>query len=286
MPCNAPLDGWWSKERTALGKRAVRFNFHESYSDRPVTIRCGKCQGCRLIRSREWAIRCEHEAQMHIYNVYITLTYDDDHLPKYGTLVRTDFTSFMRRLRKRWPRVRYFMAGEYGAYLRPHYHALLFGCWFADRIFLKRSGDNTLYTSETLDEIWGKGFSSIGEVTFKSAGYVARYTIKKDLNPKLPANCIQEYSTMSRRPGIGAEWFKKFNKDVYPSDQVVTRGGKVNKPPRYYDNKYGEWGNRKELQKIKLKREEAISYEESSPSRARDREEILRRKSKQQVRAL
>ena len=66
--CTSPLDGWFSKERSATGKRSVVFDIHNGFHDRPVTVPCGRCMECRLRKKREWALRCEHEVGLHVEN--------------------------------------------------------------------------------------------------------------------------------------------------------------------------------------------------------------------------
>lgn len=252
MPCFSPLKGWFSKERTRLGKRSIVFNPRDGLTDRPVAVPCGQCVGCRLERSRQWATRCVHEAQLYERNCFITLTYDDDHLPGDLSLNLAHFQKFMKRLRKRFgDGIRFFHCGEYGEnFGRPHYHAIIFNLDFDDRVlFSQRAGVN-LYTSEMLSSLWPYGFCSIGDVTFDSAAYVARYCMKKVtgkdaddhytfIHPVTGAviHRSPEYTTMSRRPGIGKGWLDKFFDDVFPGDFVVVNGVKC-RPPRFYDNVY------------------------------------------------
>ena len=117
---------------------------------------CGQCIGCRLERSRQWAIRCVHEASLWPDNCFVTLTFDDDNIISSGSLVKADFQKFMKRLRKRFGKgVRYFHCGEYGDLLgRPHHHACLFNFSFPDRYLWSSSGGVNLYRSPTLEELW------------------------------------------------------------------------------------------------------------------------------------
>lgn len=239
MPCFRPLKGYRSSTVNPSGKRSIVFNIREGFQDLPVTLPCGRCIGCRLERSRQWAIRCVHEASLYESNSFITLTYAPIHLPPSGTLIKKHFQDFMKRLRKSYSeKIRYFHCGEYGESLgRPHYHACLFNLDFADKYLWKQTPGGPLYVSESLNEIWGKGFCVVGDVTFDSAAYVARYITKKitgepaeaHYNGKLP-----EYTTMSRRPGIGRGWYEKFRVDTYPSDSVISRQREM-KPPKFYD---------------------------------------------------
>lgn len=213
-----------------------------------LTVKCGKCIGCRLDKSREWATRCVHEASLHEQNCFVTLTFSDEHLPwDYSVSVR-DVQLFMKRLRKGVGRVRFFAVGEYGGEsLRPHYHLLLFGYNFADRrLWSKTPSGSFTYISEYLAKLWPFGMHTIGDVTRESAAYCARYSMKKiggvvaashyrRVHP-ITGELVQvrpEFAVMSRRPGIGADWFDNFMSDAFPSDFVIIDGRKV-KPPRYY----------------------------------------------------
>lgn len=248
---------------------------------RELSLPCGQCIGCRLERSRQWAVRCMHEAQMHEYSCFITLTYDDESVPVDGSLRYSDYQQFMKRLRARATRarqrrlrgntvkelrhesdigrnderclfsereIRFYMAGEYGETTgRPHFHAILFGVFFADRTPIGRSpaGDD-LFTSATLADVWNRGHVSLGDANFKTAAYVARYCCSKvtgelaDEHYKRVSSdgevyWIQpEFNHMSLKPGIGVPWFKKFWRDVYPSDTVIVNGREC-KPPKSYD---------------------------------------------------
>lgn len=86
MPCYRPVQGYLGRKLTPAGKRPVVFDKRDGFVDRPVFLPCGGCIGCRLERAQAWAVRCVHEAQMHEANCFITLTYDDEHLPAGGTL--------------------------------------------------------------------------------------------------------------------------------------------------------------------------------------------------------
>jgi len=161
----------------------------------------------------------------------------------------------MKRLRKQIQpkKVRYFHCGEYGTateennwIARPHYHAILFGHDWADKQFHSERNGTKLFVSDVLTKLWGKGFASTGTVTLESAGYVARYTLKKITGKKAADHYLRcdpdtgeaywiqpEYNTMSLKPGIGYEWFKKYKDDVFPDDFVIIKGKKVG-TPKYY----------------------------------------------------
>lgn len=262
MPCYSPMRAWRSKTINESGKRSLVFNKDDAqYADLPIEIPCGQCIGCRLERSRQWAVRCVHESQLYDENCFITLTYDDEHLPANGTLVTEDYQKFMKRLRKHFPqKIRFFQCGEYGTVCRncgksemfckcktftptlgrPHYHACIFNADFNDKIHYRTVNEIPLYTSETLSSLWPFGFSSIGDVTFDSAAYVARYIMKKITGDKKEdhyGDRKPEYTTMSRRPGIGKGWYDKYKLDVYNADFVIINGVKIT-APKFYDNQY------------------------------------------------
>jgi hypothetical protein len=225
-----------------------------------------------------------HEASLWDNNSFVTLTYNDENLPRQGnstTLIKKDFQDFMKRLREPnqeldWTPptpIRYYHCGEYGdQFGRPHYHAILFNTTFPD---LKQiQGKKDLKTSRILDSIWGKGFTSVGAVTFESASYVAGY-VQKKINGEQKQEHYQivdeetgeyfgqrqqEYSTMSRRPGIAGLWFAKHKNDVYPSDNIHIRGKEM-RPPKYYDRLY-EIECPGDMERIKENRKEAMKETE------------------------
>lgn len=282
MPCYHPLDGYFAKLKNPSGKRSVVFNLRDAYSDMPVQVPCGQCIGCRLERSRQWAIRCLNEASLHEDNAFITLTFNEQHKPSDGSLYKPDFQKFMKRLRKHFPnkKIRYFHCGEYGEKLsRPHHHACLFNIDFPDKILFSDRNNINLYTSKILTKIWPFGFSTIGEVNFETAAYCARYITKKitgDIAEGHYAGRIPEYVTMSRRPGIGHNWFKKYQRDVFPHDYMIIRNGIKTKPPKYYDYIYS-LTNPEEFAKLKYIRERAAQKSEhNTPERLDVREAVTK----------
>ncbi len=288
MPCFKPLEGFRSPSGGLVFSRPHSLGLR-------MTVPCGQCIGCRLERSRQWAVRCMHEASLHADNCFVTLTYSDEAMPEYGSLVLSDFQKFIKRMRKR-AKFRFFHCGEYGEDTkRPHYHALLFGFDFPDKVTWRKSKGYEIWRSPMLEELWRHGNSEIGSVTFESAAYVARYCVKTLQNLRFREGSrdsylealdreysrldeetgelvlvAPEYVTMSRRPGIGRGWFEKFGAEVYPSDEVIVRG-KACKPPRFYD-KLLEQESPEEASMLRRSRNRDRDVADETPARLRVRE--------------
>lgn len=222
------------------------------------TIPCGQCIGCRIEYSKQWATRMLLEHEYSSESHFVTLTYDNEHVPRSEyldeetgevkeslTLRKRDLVLFNKRLRRKFAEgVRFYACGEYGsATLRPHYHSIYFNLPISDLKFWSRSPDGKFvyYTSETLSDIWGKGHVLIADVSFETCAYVARYVTKKFKGEKSQYdffNIEPVFSLMSRRPGIGRKWFDDNWKNVYDTYIITvssSKGGLRFKPPRYYD---------------------------------------------------
>lgn len=216
-------------------------------SNRSVLVPCGRCIGCRLEKSRQWAGRIMAEAQLHLDNTFITLTYRDEELvyggQSHGILVPRHLELFWKRLRKYLGgrRIGYFACGEYGdKSSRPHYHACVFGFDFPDQVYSSTSDSgHPIYRSAILDALWTHGDCYVGALAFESAAYVARYCLKKRLGNTRGTyaedGITPEFARMSRRPAIGLDWFRRFNKDVFPHDSFVVRDF-PSRPPRFFLN--------------------------------------------------
>lgn len=246
MTCYYPLTGYRAKKMSQNGKYPVVFNRKDGFVDKPVTVPCGRCIGCRLEKSRQWAIRCVHEASLHKKNSFLTLTYRNEDLPENSELRLEDYQKFIKRLRKRKGRIRYIGCGEYGGrFSRPHYHLIIFGWEPENKVFhrMLESGFPAYKASEldnwdgkTKNPLWRYGFVQVGDVTFESAAYIARYTLKKqvDLDQLNDELRKKSFITMSKNPPIADEWIKKYLKQTLENDEIVINKKKV-KPPKYYD---------------------------------------------------
>ena len=236
--------------------------YHDVITDF-TEIPCGKCVGCRLKYSREWADRCMLEAKYHEHNYFITLTYNnacvhsntwfDYDTGESGdsyTLDKRDLQLFWKRLRKNTGQsFRYYACGEYGdTTARPHYHAIVFGLKLDDlKLYKETKLGHKLYTSETLNKAWKQGYVIVADVTWETCAYVSRYVMKKrkgktaDFYQKF--NMEPEFVLMSRRPGIGKQYYEDHSSEIYDTDQLIystPAGGKRSRPPKYFDRLYEE----------------------------------------------
>jgi len=195
-----------------------------------LNVPCGRCMACRLSRARMWSIRIMHETRSWTENTFLTLTYDDAHLPKNKSLDKTDVQLFFKRLRKNYPTpFKYYLGAEYGDIgLRPHYHAILFGVSITDR--------------RIISDTWGKGFVHLGNVSYDSANYVASYTLKKQSGPAssiyLQRGVVPEFALMSRRPGIGHQYTQDNKTFIKQNGFCIVKGNKTALPRFYQDKVY------------------------------------------------
>lgn len=289
MACYSPLQGYRGTFQSS-GSSVVCFK-PSSSAYMPIGIPCGQCIGCRLDFSRQWAVRCVHEASLYDENCFITCTYRPEDLPVDGSLVKWHFQDFMKRLRKYYTgrRIRFYMCGEYGERLsRPHYHACLFNVDFVDKVVVGEDDGYVLYSSQILEDIWGFGFCSVCDVTFESAAYCARYVCKKVTGCARYEHYVNddgvmlepEFSLMSRGGknghGIGYEWYKLWGDEVFPEDEVYLRGA-ILKPPRYYSKMF-EVDNPEGYELVKRKRNDFFvkHQEDCTPERLLDREIVKR----------
>ena len=298
-------------ERGPTGKKVVYFSKKpRSATCRPSRVACGRCIGCRLDKSREWAIRCQHEAQYHDSNSFITLTFANDPV----SLVHKYWQDFMKRLRDRTGlKLQYYMCGEYGNVYdergqkrdgllgRPHFHALLFGFDFPDRTRFKKSNSGFwMYQSDLLDSTWKQGHALTQDFSIEAAAYVARYVTKKISGPPsenhykkevvtTDGEIVQvavkpEYTRMSLKPAIGKKWLEEHYLDCYPKD-FVTHAGVKFRPPRYYD-KYFEDIDPEGMAEVKASREAHATANQNSRARLEVMEQCKLLQNKRLIRPL
>lgn len=273
MPCASPLEAY----QPAAGGPVV-FSRPRARAHNRIEIPCGQCILCRLEHARQWAVRITHEASLHEESAFITLTYDDEHLPNYNSLQYSDLQLFWKRLRRGGQQLRYYAVGEYGETThRPHYHACIFGQAFTEDRQILRDQPSMLWTNPRLTEAWGKGHVSVGALTFQTAQYTASYVTKKLNNKRRYVRVDQETGElqpmvqprafMSLKPAIGREWLNHYGKHVYEHDQVVIQG-RPQKPPKYYD-RWLEISHPEQHLKIKEERKNSATTYTPKQNRAR-----------------
>ena len=263
-----------------------------------IKIPCRKCDKCKASYASEWAVRMAMEMQTHEQNTFITLTYDEDH---YAVSLRSkDWTDFMKRLRKYCAKhhnlkIRFQRCSEYGDKThRPHFHAIIFGFDFPDNQYIGKSGKGApMYRSEILNKLWGKGLCTIGEANMATATYLAKYITKtiygtKDENGSYYSGgghnsnyektdpdtgevitLEHESMTMSNRPGIGLEYYKKYKTDLFPSGDVILNNSD-DKPtrfpvPQYFYDKLKIDDPDLYAQSIDIKRQRGLDYDLAHP---------------------
>lgn len=268
---------------------------------------CRQCIGCRLEKSRQWATRLLHETPKHANACFLTLTYDDEHVPVDRSLkkahLQTFFNDFRERVRYHYgEKIKYFACGEYGCddpkacrnwrcshEARPHYHAALYGPIGCDgeddqRVEVEpaRSGARQFIHSD-FAATWEHGRHRFSELSFESAAYVARYVLKKINGVSAPdhyGDREPEFQLPSK--GLGKGHVEDWLSDIYPADHVVLPGRGSFLPPPYYDRLL-EKADPDLYARVKQKRAEA-SEEILSPLQFL--EEVYERDTKERVRTL
>lgn len=272
MVCYHPLTAYYPVLANSEGKRPLSFRPFEgtivddvllrdirdyaSIEGLKIKIPCGKCIGCRLDYSRHWAIRSMHEARMSTKSCFVTLTFNDKHLPSDMSVHKDYIQTWLKRFRKYYgDGIRYMLCGEYGARKgRPHYHILFYDFDFDDKYIYSERRGNLYYRSPSLEKIWtppyssdSLGFSVIGECNFETSAYVARYVTKKVFGKQADKhydNREREFLLTSRRPGLGNSFFYKYYTDMFNLGYVVCQNGSSKKfkapIPRYYCNLLAE----------------------------------------------
>lgn len=309
MACEKPMTAY----QPVAENGPVRFTQpRDGRAYKQIQLPCGTCILCRQEHARQWAVRITNEAQLHEQNCFITLTYDDEHLPEFSSLSsnsknkhpwqqprdRKHTQKFIKRLRYYLADhydqiIRYFLVGEYGDETnRPHYHACIFGhAFIEDRIILRQT-PTMLWTNPVLQEAWGKGHVSVGALTFQTAQYTASYVTKKLASKKQYVRIdehtgelvplVQPRAYMSLRPAIGRDWLDLYGQHTYDHDRVIV-DGRPHKPPKYYDQwlakldkaKLEKTKNTRKSKAVKLTEEETRARAQNARAHAKSKSKTL-----------
>lgn len=260
------------------------------YNPKIMLIPCGQCIGCRIRQREDWTTRIELEARDYPKEEvwFITLTYDDDHVPgmivKTGEIMRKvqytwrpgekrpssvqillyeDIQKFLKRLRKAYRgKLRYFVAGEYGEQTaRPHYHMILYGWEPTDLENLYKIHHNGYYTSKWLADLWGMGQIQIAQAVPETYRYVAGYVTKKmyeidgkKANEYYELGQTKPFACMSLKPGLGDHYYQEHKAEIWRQGYIQCTNGKRAQIPRYYE-KQMEAENPQRLWRIKQNRQ-------------------------------
>lgn len=212
MPCYHPIPAW--RPKPPYENKRLVFNPVFGIPSTLLYVPCGRCVGCQASSARAWAVRCYHEALTTQPSCFLTLTFAE--APPYDTDFKRTIVLFLKRLRKAISTpIRFFLAFEYGElYARPHYHLLLFGYDFPDRVLFSVRAQDAYFFSDQLRTIWPYGYHVIGAVTLKSANYVARYLQKSKVSAPDNPYLYPEWRNMSRRPGLGYYFWQRYRDDL------------------------------------------------------------------------
>jgi len=240
VKCTSPLSAY-----LAEGGGLIFYPMALHGDAKEIKIPCRQCLSCRLNKAAEWQTRLVHEGKHHSSKIFLTLTYDDKHLPEFGSLETRHLQLFIKRLRKAIApiKIRYYACGEYGdTTRRAHYHAIIYGWEPSDgRLHSLGSSGDKLYVSSLLSQLWTYGNHLYSPASEGTMGYVARYSVKKQTGQRGKeiykhlddetgelTNIKPPFSVMSLRPMIGADHLNEYKDDYFRLGSTIING--VRKP--------------------------------------------------------
>lgn len=237
-----------------------------------IEVPCGRCVVCKKRRQKEWIFRLEQEMTQWQHCAFITLTYENSHLPIYdaahdcvrkgrkhpgfSTLHYPDVQKFLKNIRyalgnsSKHAKVKYFAVGEYGpnGTHRPHYHILLF-----------YNGEHPDQLYNVVREEWNQGAVTCSRATPGRIAYCAKYAC--DYSIQSCPRYKDSFMHCSNREPIGFCWlnsryafkcFEKGEKSILRSfinklGQRITYRMPI---PRYYLRKMEMVCTYEDLQRI------------------------------------
>lgn len=232
-----------------------------------VLVPCGKCVFCKIARSKDWSVRIMHETHYHLHNIFLTLTYDEEHLPIDGGLIKDELSNFIKRLRKYTnQKIRYYGCGEYGEVNgRPHYHVIIFGMnekSFELQPYQLHNSKTGKWENCYKHKAWKKGDIHIGNVEYDSARYVADYCQKTyygEMIEEIYGNLQQPYARFSK--GLGKQW--AIDNEKYLKQKLgCTINGREVGINKYYRNILEIEGSEMQVENRRRKLNEKLTNEE------------------------
>lgn len=212
---------------TVKDKTGLHYDKFLDHMAHYIEVPCGKCLACKQSRSKQWGLRCMLENEFFDESVFLTLTYDNEHIPFSDSGVPTLFPRhlqlFFKQLRKRfnWKQLKYYCCGEYGeTTFRPHYHVILFGV-----------GEQW---SVEISNCWSHGFVACEAVTLATCNYVAQYVNKKMYGELAKIEYQDKYPPFQRGShGLGERYLAVHWKEIVERGYVDFYGTKCS-IPRYF----------------------------------------------------
>lgn len=218
--------------------------FYVRVKDRWIPTPCGRCPPCKKRRVDGWVFRLLQEDRRSSSAYFVTLTYENAHVPispnGFMTLDKKEFPKYMKRLRKLCPGVnlKYYACGEYGSKNhRPHYHAIIFN----------------VPKKELLFDAWHLDGSALGDIhvgdcSGDSIAYCMKYIDKRTPKFHERDDRVPEFSLMSK--GLGSNYItptieKYHNADLSRMFLTLDGGHKI-ALPRYYRNRLYDEDSRSE----------------------------------------
>lgn len=212
---------------------------------------CGYCRSCRINKTSQWALRLIYELDNWDCASFVTLTYNDENLPKDFGLHKDELTTFLKALRydlsleKR--KFKYFACGEYGdiptppyKHGRPHFHLILFG--LNPDPYDNNNHDRQLIANNWLkcDSFmwrWKNQNNAIDYVNRRDINYVCGY-VQKKLNGELGADVYADRQRpfMTCSKSLGLDYFVKNQNRFFDLGYCLLNGRKI-AIPKYYRDK-------------------------------------------------
>lgn len=269
MSCNHPMRAFWTGNYTDKGKKEyiiiqrpdieeipswylAKRGFTPNWLVAPhsvhngdkfltefVTIPCGKCIACKMAKSKEWTTRICIESNYYKHLLFLTLTYDDYHLPPNNELSKSDLRNFIKRLRNSIS-FRYFACGEYGttdrSTKRPHYHMIILT---DDDLGMKPEPRPNAFKSDIISRCWPFGLYELNLGDENTIAYTAGYVYKKQLAVEKDNHKIKPFISASDKPGFGLRYFQEHIDSILATKKVYFKG-KTKSAFRYIWKKLSE----------------------------------------------